>query len=243
MKDLTILVVDDEPDLGELVAFEFELVGASVLSASNGKEALDMVKKNNIDVVVSDIRMPGGDGVELLETLRNMNPRSPSLLFMTGFADITLEDAYDKGAVAMFGKPFNRKELIDAVSMSVKENEEKWNQPLDNTDELNTYTLNLSSFHDAQLEKKFALGRGGIYLMYEDSLPAVSEKVKFQLNFENGEVKNFSGQGIVRWVRRHEDGELKKGIGIEFRFVESENRDVVFREMNNLDNASYIPKG
>ena len=59
IKDLTILVVDDEPDLGELVAFEFELVGANVLSASNGKGALELVQNNSIDVVVSDIRMPG----------------------------------------------------------------------------------------------------------------------------------------------------------------------------------------
>ena len=58
----TILVVDDEPDLREITSFELEYNGASVITAAGGYEALDIIKKNKINLVISDVRMPDGSG-------------------------------------------------------------------------------------------------------------------------------------------------------------------------------------
>src|SRR5262245_62156289 len=87
---LNVLVVDDEPDLREMVSFEFELKGHQVHSAENGSAAFDVFQKNPIDIVITDVRMPGGDGPELLDKVKSKNPAVP-VIFITGFSDITLE--------------------------------------------------------------------------------------------------------------------------------------------------------
>ena len=242
IKDLTILVVDDEPDLGELVAFEFELVGASVFSASNGKEALEIVKTNAIDVVVSDIRMPGGDGVELLENLRTLDPVHPALVFMTGFADITLEDAYAKGAVAMFGKPFNRNELIDTVGKSVLGYEEKWASDLSGSEGTFTFNIDGNDLQSALDSGQIKFGKGGLFLHVPEKLPAVSDHVHFTLNFPGEPFKKLEGEGLVRWVRRQSDGAHLKGIGLEIKGIVGDNRSDILAFFKDLSSVAYIPK-
>ena len=59
LKDKTVLVVDDEPDLCDMVAFEFKLQGSHVLAASNGLGALGIVRSRKVDVIVTDLRMSG----------------------------------------------------------------------------------------------------------------------------------------------------------------------------------------
>lgn len=242
IKDLTILVVDDEPDLGELVAFEFELVGANVLSASNGKEALELVQNNSIDVVVSDIRMPGGDGVELLENLRAKDPKSPTLVFMTGFADITLEDAYDKGAVAMFGKPFNRNELIDTVRVSVLEYSQRWGSELSKEENIFKVEAKLPSFAQAKSEQKLSLGRGGLFISAEDKVPAVSDLVHFKIDLENDAISCLEGDGVVRWVRRQGGSKFQKGYGLEIRNIVGKDREKFFEILKKEPTVAFIPK-
>ena len=61
-------------------------------------------------MVVSDIRMPGGDGSELLVSIKKFNPLTPRVIFITGYADLPLEEAYQQGTEAIILKPFQRKE-------------------------------------------------------------------------------------------------------------------------------------
>jgi CheY-like chemotaxis protein len=64
-----ILLVEDEADLREPISEELMYFGAKVLQAANGQEALRLLEANPIDAIVSDVRMPGGDGVELLKNV------------------------------------------------------------------------------------------------------------------------------------------------------------------------------
>ena len=241
IKDLCILVVDDEPDLGELVSFEFELVGAKVLSASNGREAFEAVKNNHVDVVVSDIRMPGGDGVELLENIRKADPAAPALVFMTGFADITLEDAYDKGATAMFGKPFNRNELISTVGRSVLPYKERWSEVISERSRNFTIEKKFKNLKEAQDNKELNLGRGGIFIAADKVIPEISELVHFKIEFEE-EFKNLEGEGIVRWVRRRNEKDVPKGIGLEIKSIVGDERDKIFSFLEKSNSIAFIPK-
>jgi len=243
MKDLTILVVDDEPDLGELVAFEFELVGAGVLNASNGKEAFEIVRRRQVDVIVSDIRMPGGDGVELLDNVRGQHPTSPSLVFMTGFADISIEDAYDKGAVAMFGKPFNRKELIDTVARSVLPHGERWGRELATNDKALRLEASFESLSEAAGSRHLRLGQGGLFIAVDQKLPVVGELVSFNISFKGDKLKALAGDGIVRWVRRQDDSPSRRGIGIEVRNLVGPEREQAVNFFASLQTIAFIPKG
>lgn len=114
-KDYTILVADDEEMLRKVIAFDFTRKGFNVLLAESGVEALGLVQANKIDLIISDIRMPGGDGVTLLEKIRITHPHVPALIFVTGFSDITEAECIAKGALQVIAKPFDRKALMNAV--------------------------------------------------------------------------------------------------------------------------------
>ena len=75
-----ILVVDDEKDFRDLLRFHFEDLGYLVLEAGDGQEALDIFaeRRREIDLVITDIRMPRLDGERLIQELRRRDPISPS---------------------------------------------------------------------------------------------------------------------------------------------------------------------
>lgn len=110
----TILVVDDEVDLREAIAFDFKRKGFSVLEAESGESALLRVREARIDLIVSDIRMPNGDGLFLLAEVRKLSQSIP-LIFVTGYSDVAIEECLSRGALAVIPKPFDRKFLMDAV--------------------------------------------------------------------------------------------------------------------------------
>ena len=85
-----LLVVDDEAELREMLARHFRLMGYSVEQAGNGCEALEVLGRCRIDVVISDIRMPKMDGVELLREVRRQYPMI-RVIMITGY--VTLENA------------------------------------------------------------------------------------------------------------------------------------------------------
>lgn len=103
----TFLIVDDEELLREYFVEEFTDLGAKTISASNSKEALDLVAKNKIDVILSDIRMPGGDGVSLIKQIKKQNDEKPLVFLITGFSDIEPAEAVTMGAETIFKKPFD----------------------------------------------------------------------------------------------------------------------------------------
>lgn len=114
-KKFTILIVDDEEDLREVIIYDFERKGFNVISAGSGIDAFELVQNQKIHLVISDIRMPKGDGISFLERLRITHPETPVLIFITGFADITEEECLAKGAKKVLTKPYDQNELMDFV--------------------------------------------------------------------------------------------------------------------------------
>lgn len=106
----TILVVDDEPDLRDILKKELELDGCSVLEAKNGTEALELVKSRQVGAIISDIRMPGGDGLTLLNEVKKHNAALPIIL-VSGYSDINYARALKLGAAGLYAKPFDLKEV------------------------------------------------------------------------------------------------------------------------------------
>lgn len=111
----TILVVDDEDDLRRVIAFDFKRQGCKVLEANCGNVAIEILKKSHVDAVISDVRMPNGTGVDLLEHVRAVNSKVPVVLLITGYADITKEEAERRGAQELLDKPIDRKKMIAVV--------------------------------------------------------------------------------------------------------------------------------
>ncbi len=116
LKDATILLVDDEPDLRTIIAEWFKREGSRVLVAEDGAEALNIIQANQVDVVVSDVRMPVMDGITLLKKVKASGYKS-SVMFVSGFTDVIKpRESYDLGVEAVMSKPVERKQLIAAVA-------------------------------------------------------------------------------------------------------------------------------
>ncbi|MAF76926.1 MAG: hypothetical protein CME63_09550 [Halobacteriovoraceae bacterium] len=114
-----ILCVDDEVDILELFRDEFLELDYKVLEASNGVDAFEIFQNNKIDCVVSDIRMPGGDGVSLVKNIKGEGSEIPIYL-VTGFSDYTTEDLTNLGVNAVIFKPFDLEEVVEMVKAEVE---------------------------------------------------------------------------------------------------------------------------
>jgi CheY-like chemotaxis protein len=109
----TILVVDDEKALCDIMADEFELAGAKVIKAHSGNEAFEIIKSQSVDAILSDINMPNGTGIDLIKRLHTDVANHPMILFMTGYSEHTHAEAYNLGAKAIFPKPCDLDEVVD----------------------------------------------------------------------------------------------------------------------------------
>ena len=109
-----ILIVDDESSLRALLGEEFTDRGWDVSEARSGLEGLEIARATSFDVVLSDIVMPGGNGIELVMTLRSIDPRRPLLFLYSGFDGGAAPESKRLG-VTVFAKPFALDRVADAI--------------------------------------------------------------------------------------------------------------------------------
>lgn len=106
-----ILIVDDEQSYRQLLSLVFEGDGHTIRTATNGREALDLLQSEPVDVVISDVRMPDMDGIEMLSAVRESQP-DLGVVLMTAFASVeTAREAFKLGADDFIQKPFDVEEL------------------------------------------------------------------------------------------------------------------------------------
>ena len=111
----TILIVDDEVDICDMMMFTFDSKGFRTFTAHDAEEAFNLVQNEEIDIVVSDIRMPKGGGLKLLTDIKSYNANKPKVFLITGYADGTTDEAMQAGAEAVLSKPIKLKDLVDEV--------------------------------------------------------------------------------------------------------------------------------
>ncbi|MGB0205797.1 MAG: sigma-54-dependent transcriptional regulator [Neptuniibacter sp.] len=110
-----ILIVEDDNELREALCDTLELAGFDYLAAEDAEQALQLLQENQVDMVVSDVNMPGMDGHELLEKIRAGYPALPVML-ITAFGQVNKAvEAIKAGAVDYLMKPFDSDALISSV--------------------------------------------------------------------------------------------------------------------------------
>ena len=110
-KKLRILAVDDEPIIGESIAYVLEAPHRTIVVAQDGKEALTMAAKNKFDVVITDHRMPRSGGLELVRKLRQRNYRG-KIVVLSAYLSPEHVGTYEELAVdEIVGKPYDSTEL------------------------------------------------------------------------------------------------------------------------------------
>lgn len=117
----TALVVDDEGAVRRFVVRVLEREGFAVLEASDGAEALELVRAGtaSIEVVISDIVMPRLNGVELMQALGSSHPDIPVIL-MSGYATAALTDLGIAAPCSILPKPFPPERLLEEVRRCIR---------------------------------------------------------------------------------------------------------------------------
>jgi len=116
LKSLTILLAEDEDELRHETASFLELYCGRVIQAPNGREALALVDQHRPDLVISDIRMPVMDGIELAVQMKKLAPEIP-LIFCTAFTETNyLLKAIELGVAAFVRKPVDTDELMAVIA-------------------------------------------------------------------------------------------------------------------------------
>ena len=115
-----ILIVDDEQSYRQLLSLVFQSDGHLIRTASNGREALEEIRKSPPDVVITDVRMPDMDGIELLRAARELHA-DIGIIMRTAFASVeSAREAFKLGADDFIQKPFDVEELKVIVNKTLE---------------------------------------------------------------------------------------------------------------------------
>ena len=130
-KDIKILLVDDEPDILEIVGYNLSQAGYSVITAENGLRALDQAKKHKPHLIILDVMMPEMDGIEACEKLRAMPEISESVItFLTARGeDYSQLAGFEAGADDYITKPVKPKVLVSKVKALLRRYKEAQETP------------------------------------------------------------------------------------------------------------------
>lgn len=116
-----ILIVEDEPKMAFLLEVELKDAGHRTTSVTDGMEAVRRVEREHFDIVITDLRMEGMDGIEVLERVKGLDPQTEVVLITAYATAQTAVDAMKKGAYDYIIKPFD----VEELKLLVKRIEEK----------------------------------------------------------------------------------------------------------------------
>lgn len=152
----TILLVDDEKDIREVLRLPLSDLGYDVLEAENGEEALCLFERRQPPLVLTDIKMPGMDGIELLQKIKQANPEA-EVIMITGHGDMDLAVKSLKfDATDFITKPIN----VDVLEIALRRAAER----IITRQKLKDYTLNLERLVAEKSELQSHLASLGLML-------------------------------------------------------------------------------
>lgn len=132
-KDIKILLVDDEPDILEIIGYNLSVEGYEIITADNGIKAIKKAKKERPQLIIMDVMMPGMDGIEACEQIRKVPELSNTIItFLTARGeDYSQMAGFDAGADDYITKPIKPKVLTSKVKALLRRlNEERPSQKI-----------------------------------------------------------------------------------------------------------------
>ncbi|MCX8172529.1 MAG: response regulator [Archaeoglobaceae archaeon] len=113
----SVMIVDDESAMREIL--KIMLKDYKVIEASNGKEAIEIYKKEKPDLVLMDIMMPIMSGIDAVKEIKKLNPQA-KIIAITAYASSKGEKAIEAGVDMILKKPFTRKEVLKVIEDAFK---------------------------------------------------------------------------------------------------------------------------
>jgi CheY-like chemotaxis protein len=115
---MNVLVIDDELEILELIKEVLISRGYFVTTANSGKVAIEILKIRDFDLVISDFKMPNGNGLTVLNFVNSLS-KKPIFFFLSGYSDLSPQDCIKAGANKFFLKPFDLEVLMNEVERIV----------------------------------------------------------------------------------------------------------------------------
>lgn len=232
-----ILLVEDEVDLREILAEEIKYYGATAAEAINVRSAQALLAESFYDVIISDMQMPGGSGMELFRSVKHPKNRRTVLMLMTGHADISAEDIYHEGVDAVFTKPFELGNLMDAIDFLLQNPQKRWSRKYERLVGDFSVDIRIENMPDAIHSRVVNIGRGGMCLAIEGSLPVLKQSVHFSLSNKDG--LGLQGKAICRWINTNFSPAF---VGLEFVGLTDSSINSVLDYLRATEPNSFIPK-
>ncbi len=116
-----ILIVDDEPDMLKLLSMILrEKTPYEITTTNNPVEAVELAKKGDFDLVITDLKMPGLDGLQLLEEIKKRDQDIP-VIIITAYGTIdAATEAIEKGGFDFITKPFKKEQILFTIEKALK---------------------------------------------------------------------------------------------------------------------------
>jgi CheY-like chemotaxis protein len=211
--EIRILAVDDDEMMLETLADLFRSFKFDVSVAASGNKAWNLFHEKPFDLIVSDIRMPDGDGIELAKKVKLHYKNKTSILFISGFSESMNEEIYHLGVEGIFAKPFEMQTVKNAIRTCFLAPEVKWANTLDVG---KTLLIEKQAKQIVDLESKgdVLFGRRGFFVSHEFAMPPKGSYIRFKIGATEESIL-FEGVGVVKWVQGSPRGTIPAGIGIE----------------------------
>ena len=166
ISSIKVLVVDDDPDIVEILKYNLKNSGYSVKSAGNGVEAIKKAKKFIPDIILMDVMMPEMSGIEACEEIKNIDQLSQAIIiFLSARSeDYTQISAYDAGADDYISKPVKPKILLKKISNIAKKINSEKNDP--KTIDLGSIKINKEEYVVIKDKKEILLPRKEFELLF-----------------------------------------------------------------------------
>ena len=165
-KDIKILLVDDEPDVIEIIRYNLDQEGYKIYTASDGKEALKKAKKNIPHLIIMDVMMPNIDGIEACEQLRNdVSFNETIIMFLTARGeDYSHVAALEAGADDYVTKPIKPKIIVSKVKALLRrlKNEEPTQEKI----QIGKLIIDRDKYEVTHMGKSFSMPRKEFELLY-----------------------------------------------------------------------------
>lgn len=158
-KDLLILLVDDEPDILEIVGYNLSSEGYQVITADNGSDGVKLAKKNKPHLIILDVMMPEMDGIEACEQIRKIPELEDTIIaFLTARGeDYSQMAGFDAGADDYITKPIKPKVLVSKVKALLRRYRD--NDKAASVVKLGDITINREEYKIIQDNDEMALPR------------------------------------------------------------------------------------
>ncbi|MBW2960480.1 response regulator transcription factor [Mesonia aestuariivivens] len=223
-QNITILLVDDEPDILEIVGYNLSAEGYTVITAENGLKAVKLAKKKKPDLIILDVMMPEMDGIEACEQIRKIPDLQNTIItFLTARGeDYSQVAGFDAGADDYITKPIKPKLLISKVKALLRRLKSEENE--ENITTIGDLTINRDEYKIVKGKEEIILPRKEFELLsLLASNPGKVFKREDILNKVWGNEVVVGGRTIDVHIRKLRekigDNKFKTVKGVGYKFV------------------------